>query len=280
MNIKKSSENLIIIKPQIGWLNIDIRELWEYRELVYFFVWRDIKIRYKQAAIGVLWAVFQPLTVMVIFTIFFGRFAKVPSDNIPYPVFVYTGLILWNYFSFGLSHSSESMVSNANIIQKIYFPRLIIPISSSLIGLIDFTIVSIILIGLMLYYHITANIIILAYLPILILITFLSSVGLGCFFASVNVKYRDVRYAIPFFIQILMFLTPVIYPISMLGNKYKWLLSLNPMSGVIETARGIIFGNRPVDWHLLSISILVSLVLFIFGIMYFRNTERYFADII
>lgn len=280
MNLKTIPENLIIIKPQMGWLNIDIRELWEYRELVYFFVWRDIKIRYKQAAIGVLWVVFQPLAVMVIFTVFFGNFAKMPSDNIPYPVFIYSGLILWNYFSFGLSHSSDSMVSNASIIQKIYFPRLIIPVSSSLIGLIDFSIAAIILVGLMIYYHFMANIVILVYLPILILITFLSSVGLGCFFASVNVKYRDVRYAIPFFIQTLMFLTPVIYPISMLGNKYKWLLSLNPMSGVIETARGIIFGHRPVDWRLLSLSFLVSLILFIFGIMYFRKTERYFADII
>lgn len=280
MSEKASSENLIVVKPTKGWLNIGLKELWDYRELIYFFVWRDIKVRYKQTAIGALWAIFQPFAAMLIFTLFFGKFAKIPSDNIPYPVFVYVGILLWNYFSFGLSHSSESMVSNANIIQKIYFPRLIIPISSSLIGLIDFAIASLILIGLMAYYRFIPNITIVIYLPPLILITFLSSVGLGCFFASVNVKYRDVRYVIPFFIQMFMFLTPVIYPMSMLGAKFKWFLSLNPMSGVIEAARSVVFGDRVVDWHLLSISIVISLVLFIFGIMYFRKTERYFADII
>lgn len=280
MSGRTSSESLIIVKPAKAWLNIGLKELWDYRELIYFFVWRDIKVRYKQTAIGALWAIFQPFAAMLIFTLFFGKFAKIPSDNIPYPVFVYVGLLLWNYFSFGLSHSSESMVSNANIIQKIYFPRLIIPISSSLIGLIDFAIASLILIGLMAYYRFIPNITIVIYLPLLILITFLSSVGLGCFFASVNVKYRDIRYVIPFFIQMFMFLTPVIYPISILGAKFKWLFSLNPMSGVIEAARSVVFGNRVVDWHFLSISITVSLVLFIFGIMYFRKTERYFADII
>lgn len=273
-------EKPIIIRPETRWLNIGFKELWDYRELVYFFVWRDIKIRYKQTIIGGLWVIFQPLTAMLIFTVFFGRFAKIPSDNIPYPIFVYVGLILWNYFSFSLSHSSESMVGNSNIIQKIYFPRLIIPISSSLIGLVDFCIASLILVGFMVYYQISVHIAMLYYLPLLLLITFLSSVGLGCFFASVNVKYRDVRYAIPFFIQMFMFLTPVIYPVSMLGGKYKLLVSLNPMTGVIETARGVIFGNHNIDWRFLSFSIVISLALFVFGIAYFRKTEKYFADII
>ncbi len=261
-------------------MNVGFRELWDYRELIYFFAWREIKLRYKQAAIGTLWAIFQPFATMVIFTIFFGNFAKMPSDNIPYPVFVYVGLLLWDYFSFGLSHASASMVSNANIIQKVYFPRLIVPISSSLIGLVDFAVASLILIGMMIYYRFIPGIMILVYLPLLMLIAFLSSVGLGCFFASVNVKYRDVRYVVPFFIQLMMFLTPVIYPLSMLGDKYKWFLMLNPMSGVIETARSVVFGNKPVDWQLLSVSIIVSITLFIFGIMYFRKTERYFADLI
>lgn len=273
-------ENEIIIRPPKGFLSIGLQELWNYRELAYFFVWRDIKIRYKQTVIGVLWAIFQPLMAMIIFTIFFGKFAKMPSDNIPYPVFVYVGLLLWNYFSSGLSHASESMVSNANIIQKTYFPRLIIPISSSLTGLVDFLIASCLLIAFMFFYHFRPNIEIIIYLPVLILTVFLSSVGLGCFFASVNVKYRDVRYAMPFFIQIMMFLTPVIYPISLLGNKYRWLLLLNPMSGVIETARAVIFGGRAVDYNMLFISIMVSAVLFISGVVYFRKTERYFADIV
>jgi len=270
----------LVIKPQKGWLNIGFKELWAYRELAYFFVWRDLKIRYKQTVVGALWAIFQPLAAMLIFTFFFGRLAKMPSDGIPYPIFVYVGLLLWNYFSFGLSHSSNSMVSNSNIIQKIYFPRLIIPISSSLIGIVDFTIASIILIAMMFYYQYTPNMAGIAYLPMLLFITFLSSVGLGCFLASINVKYRDVRYIVPFFIQMVMFLTPVIYPMSMLGNKYKWLLMMNPMCGVIETARGVIFNNSLVDWTLLSVSIAVSVILFVFGIMYFRKTEHFFADII
>jgi len=217
---------------------------------------------------------------MLIFTLFFGKLAKMPSDGIPYPIFVYVGLLLWNYFSFGLSHSSNSMVSNSNIIQKIYFPRLIIPISSSLIGIVDFIIASVILIAMMFYYRYIPNIAGIVYLPMLLFITFLSSVGLGCFLASINVKYRDVRYVVPFFIQMVMFLTPVIYPISMLGNKYKWLLMMNPMCGVIETARGVIFNKSAVDWILLSVSIAVSVILFIFGVMYFRKTEHFFADII
>lgn len=280
MNNKATSENLIIIKPQKGWLRVGFKELWDYRELVYFFIWRDIKVRYKQTTIGALWAIFQPLAAMLIFTVFFGKFAKIPSDNIPYPIFVYVGLLLWNYFSFGLSHASESMVANSNIIQKIYFPRLLIPISSSLVGLVDFAIASVVLLGLMFFYRFVPNVMVIIYLPFLILITFLGSVGLGCFFASINVKYRDVRYAIPFFIQMVIFLTPVIYPLSMLSHKFKWLISLNPMSGVIENARRIIFSSGPVDWGILSISIGISLVLFVCGIMYFRKTERFFADII
>lgn len=272
--------NEIIIKPPRGFLNFGLKELWDYRELTYFFVWRDIKIRYKQTFVGVLWVIFQPLITMVIFTIFFGKFAKIPSDNIPYPVFVYVGLLLWNYFSTSLSHASDSMVGNANIIQKTYFPRLIIPISSSLTGLVDFFIALCILIVFMFFYNFIPSLKIIIYLPVLILVVFLSSVGLGCFFASVNVKYRDVRYAMPFFIQVMMFLTPVIYPMSMLGHKYRWLLLINPISGVIETARAVIFGGRDVDGGMLLISVIVSLILFIFGVIYFKKTERYFADIV
>lgn len=274
------SEILTIIKPPQGWLNLGFKELWNYRELAYFFVWRDLKVRYKQTAVGILWAIFQPLITMIIFTIFFGRFAKISSDNIPYPIFVYIGLLLWQYFSFGLSHSSNSMIMNANIIGKIYFPRLIIPFSSSLIGLVDFAIASAILLGLMVYYHYMPNLTGIFLIPLLLFITFLSSIGLGCFLAAINVKYRDVRYIIPFFIQILMFLTPVIYPVSILGDRYKWILSLNPIAGVIENARGAILGVRPVDWDLLSISIAVSVFLFVFGILYFRKAESFFADII
>lgn len=276
----ENAENFILIKPPGRLFNLGFKELWRYRELIYFFVWRDIKVRYKQTAVGVLWAVFQPLFAMIVFTLFFGRFAKMPSDGIPYPIFVYVGLLLWNYFSFSLTHASNSMVSNAAIIQKIYFPRLIIPVASSFVGLVDFCIASLILIGLMLHYHYTPNIKGLLYVPLLVLISFLSSVGLGCFLASINVKYRDIRYVMPFFIQMMMYLTPVIYPVSIAGEKFKWLLLLNPMSGVIETARAVILGSKNTDLSVLFTSLAISIVLFIFGILYFRKTESYFADII
>lgn len=270
----------ITIKPHKGWLGIDFKELWEYRELAYFFVWRDLKIRYKQTAVGVLWAVFQPLASMVIFTVFFGRFARMPSDGIPYPIFVYTGLLLWNYFAFGLSHASSSMLANSGVIQKIYFPRLIIPLSSSLIGLLDFCVASTILAGMMFYYHYIPSFSGVLCVPFLLIIIFLSSVGIGCFLASVNVKYRDVQYVLPFFIQMFMFLTPVIYPVSILEDKYRWVTLLNPVAVTIEVARDSLLKGRVVDWGLLSLAFLVAAALFVFGTMYFRKTERYFADII
>jgi len=270
----------IIIKPQKNLFTLGLKEMWEYRELLYFFVWKDIKVRYKQTVIGVLWAVFKPLMAMFIFTFFFGSFAKMPSDGIPYPVFVYTGLFLWTYFSFSLLQSSESMVVNANILQKIYFPRLIIPISSSLVGLVDFFIAAFILLGVMFYYKFTPSFKGILYMPLLVFITFLSAVGIGSFLAAINVKYRDVRHIVPFFIQMLMFLTPVIYPVSMIGGKYKWIMAINPMSGVIETARVTILGTKPIDWQLMFASIYVSVILFVFGVFYFRKTERFFADVI
>lgn len=273
-------DNYLIIKPPKGWFHIDIKELWDYRELAYFFAWREIKVRYKQTIIGALWAIFQPVMATIIFTVFFGRFAKMPSEGIPYPLFVYTGLIFWNYFSFGLTHSSESMIGNANIIQKIYFPRLIIPISSSLVGLIDFAVSGVLLVVLMFYYNYMPGFTNFLMVPVLLGLTFFASVGLGSFLGALNVKYRDVRYAVPFFIQMLIFLTPVIYPVSIIDAKYKWLLGLNPMSGIIEAARFFILGTNRLDLEIFSISCIMSLCFFVFGIIYFRKTERFFADII
>lgn len=273
-------DNYLIIKPPKGWFHIDVKELWDYRELAYFFAWREIKVRYKQTIIGILWAIFQPVMATIIFTVFFGRFAKMPSEGIPYPLFVYTGLIFWNYFSFGLTHASESMIGNANIIQKIYFPRLIIPISSSLVGLIDFAVSGVLLVVLMFYYNYMQGFTNFLMVPVLLVLTFLASVGLGSFLGAVNVKYRDVRYAVPFFIQMLIFLTPVIYPVSIIDAKYKWLLGLNPMSGIIEAARFFILGSNRLDLVVFSVSCIMSLIFFVFGIIYFRKTERFFADII
>jgi len=269
----------IKIKPIKGFLNIDLKELWRFRELFYFLSWRDIKVRYKQTFLGIAWAVLQPFLAMVVFSIFFGKVAGISGGEIPYPIFVYSGLLFWNYFANSLSTASNSLIAAQNIIQKVYFPKIIIPLSSTLVFLLDFFFSFIILIGLMFYYHFFPTIIgALLVIPALV-ITFLSLSGLSLIFSSINVKYRDVRYALPFFIQILIFLTPVIYPASILG-KHQWLMYLNPMSGVIETVRTGLLGVGAINWSVFGFSALLSILLFLLGIMYFKRSERFFADII
>jgi lipopolysaccharide transport system permease protein len=268
-----------IIKPKKTFSWNDIRELWQYKELLYFFTWRDLKVRYKQTAIGVAWALFQPFITMVVFSVFFGKLAKMPSDGIPYPIFVYVGLLIWQFFSGALGETSNCLIANQAIVTKVYFPRLILPISSVLTQLVDFFIASMILVGMMFYYNYTPHLIGLAILPLLLLISFLAAVGGGLFLASINVKYRDVRYILPFFIQILLFLTPVIYPASIAG-KYSWILAINPMTGVIKAAHSAIFANAPINWFLLMISFISTAILFIIGIIFFKKSERYFADLV
>jgi lipopolysaccharide transport system permease protein len=268
-----------IIRPKKDFSLEDIKELWQYKQLLYFFTWRDIKVRYKQTAIGVLWALIQPFMAMVVFTIIFGNFAKMPSDGIPYPIFVYTGLLLWQFFSASLMAASNSLVSNQNILTKVYFPRLILPIASIATNLVDFAIASSILVAMMFYYNYTPNLIGLFMLPILIIITFFIAVGAGMFLASVNVKYRDVRYALPYFFQMLLFITPVIYPPSIL-DKYSWIMAINPMTGVIKAARAALLGGTELNFVLLGISAIVGIIIFLIGLFYFKQTEKYFADII
>ncbi len=269
----------IIIRPNrsVGLLNLG--ELWRYRELFYVFSWRDIKIRYKQTLLGVLWVLFQPLATTGIFSIFFGKIAKIPSDNIPYPLFVFAGLTIWNFFSTALATSSQSLLSNEGIIKKVYFPRLIIPISAIITAGVDFAITMVVLILAVFYYGYHPNWQILFLSPILLLILLMTVVGLGLFTSSLNVKYRDVRYVIPFFIQIGLFLTPVIYPLSVIYDYRKLLLGLNPLSGVIETFRVLIIGSNKFDINLIVTSLVVSLAIFVFGLIYFNKTESYFADI-
>lgn len=257
----------------------DLRELWTYRELFYFFTWRDLKIRYKQTFIGAGWALFQPLITMVVFTIFFGELAKLPSDNVPYPIFVYVGLLFWQFFAGALTDTSTSLITNQSIITKVYFPRLILPISSVITKFVDFLIASIILVGLMLYYGYVPNMGGILIIPLLLIITFMAATGTGLLLAAINVKYRDVRYALPFFIQLLIFVTPVIYPASIAG-KYSWILALNPMMGVIQNARGALLGTQPINWVLLAISFTACLVLLTIGTYVFKKVERYFADIV
>lgn len=276
---KLESKNLRIIKPQKGWIGINFKELLFYRELFYVFAWRDIKVRYKQTVIGVTWAIIQPFLLMVVFSVFFGSLAKMPSDGVPYPIFVFSGLLFWNYFSVSLTGSSNSLVENENVLKKIYFPRLFLPLSSTITPLIDFALALVILIGLMVYYHFAPTITIIFLFPFLIFLSFLSAAGLGSLLAAINVRYRDIRYALPFFIQTLFFLTPVIYPTTLIGEKYQWLLALNPMTGIIETARTGIVGNEEINYVLLGISAIIAFSFFIFGILYFRKTERVFADL-
>ncbi|MDE2038206.1 MAG: ABC transporter permease [Patescibacteria group bacterium] len=270
---------ILVIKPKKVFSFGDLRELWLYRELLYFFSWRDIKVRYKQTAIGVLWAIFQPFITMVVFTVLFGTLAKVPSDNVPYPIFVYVGLLFWQFFSDSLSDTSNALVNNQSIVTKVYFPRLILPISSVTTKLVDFAVAAVILVGMMLYYDYTPNLLGLLILPLLLAISFMAAVGGGLLLSAINVKYRDVRYALPFFIQILLFLTPVIYPSSIAG-KFSKLLALNPMTGVIQSARAALLGTTPLNWWLVADSLLATVVLLAVGVYVFKKTERTFADII
>ena len=269
-----------IIKPKKIFSWGDLREVWQYKELLYFFTWRDLKVRYKQTFIGAAWAIFQPVMTMVVFTVFFGKLAKMPSDGIPYPIFVYTGLLFWQFFSSALSDTSNCLVANQSIITKVYFPRLILPISSVLTKLVDFGVAAAVLVVLMIYYGYHPNIIGVLMVPLLLLITFMAAVGGGLFLAAINVKYRDVRYVLPYFIQMLMFLTPVIYPASIVGQKYSWILAINPMTGVIQSARAALLGTAQVNWTLISISFVATFALLAFGIVVFKKVERYFADII
>ena len=275
----QTAESLTVIEPKNGWIPFDFREVWKFRELFYFLTKRDIKVRYKQTVLGGLWAIIQPVFTMIVFTIFFGRLAKVPSDGIPYPIFVYAGLLPWTYFANALTASGNSLIENSNLITKVYFPRLIMPASASLAGLLDFFIAAIVLGVLMAYYQFIPSLSLLLF-PFLVLLTFLCAVGVGLWLCALNVEYRDLRYVIPFLIQLWMFLSPVIYPVSIVNEKYQWLLALNPMGGVINAYRASLLGHKPIEWDILGISTIIILILFISGIYYFRKVEKKFADVV
>lgn len=270
-------ETIIRPKKAISWK--DAQELWQYRELLYFFTWRDLKVRYKQTVVGVVWAVFQPFMAMVVFTVFFGKLAGIPSDGVPYPIFVYVGVLFWQFFSSSLTDTSGSLIGNQSIVTKVYFPRLTLPLSAILTQFVDFCVASIVLVGLMFYYGYAPHLSGIVVIPLLLIITFFAALGGGLFLASINVKYRDVRYILPYFIQMLFFVTPVIYPASLAG-KYSWILALNPMTGVIKAARASLLGTEPVNWLLLGLSGGAVLVLLTIGVVTFKKTERYFADLV
>jgi lipopolysaccharide transport system permease protein len=271
---------ITVIKPKPKWQLLDFSEIWRYRELFWIFAWRDIKVRYKQTVLGAGWAVLQPLFSMFIFTIFFGNFAKIPSGELPYPLFVLIGLTFWNFFSGVLSRASSSLIENEGIVKKVYFPREILPLSTVGANLLDFGISFALLLIVSLYFHFLPNVLILLIVPLGLVIGTLGAGGLGLLLASLNIKYRDIRYALPFFIQMMIFLTPVIYPISIMRPSFRYLIALNPMTGVIDAARVIFSGGANLNWEILAVSGGASVLLFVIGLYCFKSTERFFADLV
>lgn len=275
----QSDVRVLSIKPSHGWVSLNLGQLWYYRELLYFLCWRDIKVRYKQTALGVAWAFIQPLCTMLIFTLFFGRLAKIPSDGVPYAVFSYVALVPWMFFANGLSQASESLVSNANLIKKIYFPRLVVPISSVLSGVIDFGIAFIVVIGMIMYFGFTPTINII-FFPMFLLLALVTALGVALWLSALNVQYRDVRYTIPFLIQLWMFASPIVYPSSMIPEPWRTFYGINPMVGVIEGFRWSLLGTGTPPGFMCLISSLVAFGVLVTGAYYFRRMERTFADTI
>lgn len=272
------SEPLITIEGGKRWPGLGLRDLWTYRELLYFLAWRDVKVRYKQTVLGAAWAILQPLLTMVVFTVLFGRLAGMPTDGEPYPLFCYTALLPWNFFVTAVSNSSGSLIANNNLITKVYFPRLVIPAAAVSAGLVDLAIASAVLVVMMPCYGIGFHLALLMVLP-LVAATTLFTAAVGAWSAAMNVKYRDVRYALPFAIQILMFLTPIIYPVSFVPARWRWVLGLNPMSGIVQGFRDAVFG-RPFQWPALALSFSMAAGLALLAAFIFRRMEREFADVI
>ena len=269
---------VIRIEPSHGWISLRLNELWEYRELVYFLTWRDVSVRYKQTALGISWAIIQPFFTMVVFSLFFGRLAQVPSDGIPYPIFSYAALVPWTFFANGLIQASNSLVGSANLIKKVYFPRLAIPIATVLSGVIDFLLAFVVLLAMMLFYGVVPTINIL-WFPLLLLLALVTSLGTGLWLSALNVQYRDVRYTVPFLIQLWMFITPVAYPSSLIPEPWRALYGLNPMVGVVEGFRWALLGTTPAPSTILIASSLVAIAVLVGGAFYFRRMEKTFADI-
>jgi lipopolysaccharide transport system permease protein len=267
------------IAPSTGWVSLKLHELWEYRELLYFLIWRDIKVRYKQTALGATWAIIQPFFTMVVFSLFFGRLAKVPSDGIPYPIFSFAALVPWTFFANGLTQSSNSLVGSANLITKVYFPRLTIPIASVLSGIVDFVLAFVVLVGMKLYYGMMPSLNVL-WLPLFLLLALVASLGVGLWLSALNVEYRDVRYVVPFITQFWLFVTPIAYPSSLLHEPWRSLYGLNPMVGVVEGFRWALLRTNTAPGPIIAVSSLAALVILVTGAFYFRRMEKTFADIV
>lgn len=275
----KRQSPILNIEPSNSWVSLKLGELWQYRELLYFLIWRDIKVRYKQTALGATWAIIQPLFSMLIFSLFFGRLAKMPSDGIPYPLFSLAALVPWTFFANGLNQSSNSLVASANLLKKVYFPRLVIPIATVLAGVVDFALSFVVLLGLMAFYGIAPTINLL-WMPLFLLLALVTSLGVGLWMSALNVKYRDVRYIVPFVIQVWMFSTPIVYPSSLLPASWRTIYGLNPMVGVVEGFRWALLGTNTVPGFMIGVSAAAALLILVGGAFYFRHMEKSFADIV
>jgi lipopolysaccharide transport system permease protein len=279
LKLARASGKTTVFEAKSGWRFIDFHELWEYRDLFYFLIWRNIKVRYAQSVLGVGWAIIQPVFSMIVFTIVFGKLAKIGSEGVPYAIFSYAALVPWTYFSNALTQSGASLVGASGMISKVYFPRLIIPMSPVLDTLVDFGISLILLVGLMIWFKIAPTIWVLT-LPLLILLMMLTAAGLGMWLTALAVQYRDVNYGMKFAVQLLMYASPVVYPASLVPGQYRLLFGINPMAGVIEGFRAALIGTRPMPWDLIAVGSVTALVVAVSGAFYFRHTERIFADVV
>jgi homopolymeric O-antigen transport system permease protein len=271
--------SVIHIKPSTGWVSLKLRELWEYRELLYFLIWRDVKVRYKQTVLGAAWAIIQPFFTMVVFSLFFGRLAKMPSDGLPYPIFSYAALVPWAFFANGLGKASNSLVGNSSLIKKVYFPRLAIPIASVLSGIIDLVLSFIVLLGMIFYFGIVPTINVI-YLPFFLMLSFVASLGVALWLSTMNVQFRDVQYIIPFLTQLWLFATPIAYPSSLLPEPWRTLYGINPMVGVVEGFRWALLGTNTAPGPIIIVSTLIAIMLLVSGALYFRRMEKSFADVV
>jgi len=276
---RMSDVPVIFIRPSKGWVSLKLNELWEYRELLYFLIWRDIKVRYKQTVLGAAWAIIQPFFTMVVFSLFFGRLAQIPSDNIPYPIFSYAALVPWTFFANGLSQSSNSLVGSAHLITKVYFPRLVVPLAAVLSGVVDLTLAFIVLLAMMLLYGTVPTLNVL-WLPFLLVLALGTALGVGLWLSALNVQFRDVRYVVPFLTQFWLFATPIAYPSSLLPEPWRTVYGLNPMVGVVEGFRWALLGTATAPGPMIVVSTVVALGLLVSGAFYFRRMEKTFADVV
>ncbi len=275
----KTDVPVTIIKPSSGWQLLDLRELWQYRDLLWYLVWRDVKIRYAQSVLGIGWAIIQPVMNMIIFTVIFGNMAKLASDGVPYAIFSYAALVPWTYFSSALTGAGVSLVSSSDLLTKIYFPRLIMPLTPVISKLLDFGIAMLLLFGMMVYFKAAPTISVLM-LPLLVLLMMLTASGAGMWLTALSIQYRDVKYALGFIVQLLMYASPVVYPVSLVPARFRLLYAINPMTGVIEGFRSALLGTVAMPWDLVGIGTGVAALLFVSGALYFRRLERTFADVV